>query len=82
MYVCFWCGIMNIYLYLIQGPFTWNLLQLRSGMNGALDSGIYYDDKGYKLQVAYLSDPAYVSLLLNTDGVSLYCSSKVSIWPV
>jgi hypothetical protein len=29
-----------------------------------------------------LSDPAHVSLILNTDGVALYRSSKVSIWPV
>ena len=28
----------------------------------------------------YLSHPAHISLLLNTDGVALYRSSKVSIW--
>ena len=36
----------------------------------------------YKRHIDYLSNPAHVSLILNTDGVSLYRFSKVSIWPV
>ena len=30
----------------------------------------------------FLSQPANVSLLLNTDGVSLFHSSTVTLWPI
>lgn len=41
-----------------------------------------YDGEGYKCFSEFLSNPAHISLLINTDGVSLYRSSSVSIWPV
>lgn len=41
-----------------------------------------YDGQGYKKHAQFLSQLSHVSLHLNTDGVSLYRSSKVSIWPV
>ena len=63
-------------------PQTWASLQLyfqREAVPGLRD---VYDGEGYKQHIEYLSDPAHVSLLLNTDGVAIYRSSKVSIWPV
>lgn len=41
-----------------------------------------YDSDGYKSHSEFLSYPAHVSLPLNTDGVAIYRSSSVSIWPV
>lgn len=41
-----------------------------------------YDGVGYKKHSLFLSYPSHVLLLWNTDGVALYRSSKVSIWPV
>lgn len=41
-----------------------------------------YNGEGYKRHLDFLSHPANVSLLLNTDGVAVYRSSNISIWPV
>lgn len=41
-----------------------------------------YDGEAYKEHSDFLSRPANISLLLNTDGVAIYRSSSVSIWPV
>ena len=63
---------------------TWSALQERfeqiHGEKGAITD--VYDGEGYKRHTDFLSHPAHVSLLFNTDGVALYRSSSVSIWPV
>lgn len=41
-----------------------------------------YDGIEYKKLQPFLNHPCHVSLTLNTDGVAIYRSSKVSIWPV
>lgn len=41
-----------------------------------------YDGEGYKHHSHFLDQPANVSLLLNTDGVAIFHSSKVSLWPI
>ena len=62
---------------------TWLALQARferSPSEGVIHD--VYDGEGYKRHLDLLSQPANVSLLFNTDGVALYRSSKVSVWPV
>lgn len=41
-----------------------------------------YDGEKYRKLSTFLSQPANVSLLLNTDGVALFHSSTVSLWPI
>ena len=41
-----------------------------------------YDGVQYKKWEHFLNEQAHVSLLLNTDGVAIFRSSKFSIWPV
>ena len=41
-----------------------------------------YDGEGYKKFAEFLSHTATVSVLMNSDGVALYRSSSVSIWPI
>ena len=41
-----------------------------------------YDGTEYRKHSAFLSKPENISLLLNTDGVAIFRSSSVSIWPV
>lgn len=41
-----------------------------------------YDGYEYRKLHSFLKHPTHVSLTLNTDGVAIYRSSKVSIWPV
>lgn len=63
-------------------PKTWSALQARfvqAPREGLCDIS---DGDGYKRHAEFLSHPAHVSLLLNTDGVAMYRSSKVSFWPV
>ena len=41
-----------------------------------------YDGEQYMKHSGFLSNPANVSLTCNTDGVAIFRSSSVSIWPV
>ena len=41
-----------------------------------------YDGDHYRHHSSFLSHPANISLLLNTDGVAIFRSSTVSIWPI
>lgn len=63
---------------------TWVGLQQRL-LNPTYDGVIrdVYDGESYRKHFpGFLSKPTNVSLLLNTDGVAIFSSSKVSIWPV
>lgn len=63
----------------------WNLLKQRFANR---ESGILKDicdGAEYKKHSALLCDhsnPANVSMLCNTDGVSIFKSSKFSLWPI
>lgn len=73
-----------MYVYVIDAD-IWAALQKRflPRLAGSGMGDIYrYDGEGYRRHLHFLSQPANVSLLLNTDGVAIYRSSKVSIWPV
>ena len=41
-----------------------------------------YDGELYRKHAVFVSQPANVTLLLNTDGVSVFRSSKATLWPV
>ena len=41
-----------------------------------------YDGEEYKKHAAFLANPANISFVCNTDGVALFTSSTVEIWPV
>ena len=44
-----------------------------------------YDGKAYQIHIAeggFLSNTMNISLLLNTDGVQVFKSSNLSLWPV
>lgn len=41
-----------------------------------------YDAEGYQCHREFLSHPANISMLLNTDGVAVFNSSSVSMWPI
>ena len=41
-----------------------------------------YDGVQYRKWKTFLDNPTNISLLLNTDGVAIFRSSKFSIWPV
>ena len=60
----------------------WSMLQKRFQRQQTNDIADVYDGIGYKQHLAFLSNPGHVSLLLNTDGVVIYRSSSVSLWPV
>ena len=70
-------------LLLFAGSQTWELLQQR--FKTSKFDGVFrdvYDGVEYRKHSEFLSHPAHVSLLLNTDGVAIFRSSAVSIWPV
>ncbi len=47
-----------------------------------LEISDFYDGQGYKNHSVFLSEPTNLSFLMNTDGVALFNSSKVSMWPI
>lgn len=53
---------------------TWQALQRRFNRtcptNGAIED--VYDGEGYRWHIEFLSHPASISLLVNTDGVALF----------
>ena len=61
-------------------PDTWVALQER--LHRPPSNGALQDGDGYQVHKHFLSQPGNISLLLNTDGVAIYRSSKIYIWPV
>lgn len=60
----------------------WDALQERHRI---ADTGVIrdvYDGEKYRKHASFLSQPANVSLLMNTDGIAIFRSSKASLWPV
>ena len=80
MYTCF----VNFNLYVVYTDAdAWSDLKERSKIppySGTIRD--VYDGEMYRKLSTFLSQPANVSLLLNTDGVSLFHSSTVSLWPI
>ena len=73
-------------LYTIIDPEFWKLLRLRRRS----PSGLYdiYDGRKYRSlskpggPLCKETNPANLSFIINTDGVSLFKSSHVDIWPI
>ena len=61
---------------------SWIWLQQRFERSSSECLSDIYDGDGYKKHASFLSEPSNVSLTLNTDGVSIYRSSNVDLWPV
>lgn len=59
-------------------PTIWNALQRRF----TCTISDIYDGVEYKKHSAFLRQPTNVSLLINTDGVRIFKSSKYELWPV
>ena len=60
---------------------VWNHLQKsrRDTGNNIVD---IYDGKEYKKHQRFLSQPGNITLTVNTDGVSIFNSANISLWPV
>ena len=41
-----------------------------------------YDGKEYRKHSHFLCHPENISLVMNTDGVAIFKSSKRSLWPI
>lgn len=68
---------------LVSDKETWSLLQERfkiPSFSGAIRD--VYDGDLYRKHLGFLSQPANVSLMINTDGVAVFKSSNASLWPV
>ena len=67
----------------LLAPSIWTALQERFKITNH-NEGLcdIYDGKEYKKHSAFLSQPGNVSFTLNTDGIAMYRSSSISIWPV
>ena len=76
-------GGLTIALSTSLDPQTWELLQ-RQFTSRTDDTAIHdiYDGAAYKKHAAFLENPTNISFTMNTDGVALYHSSQISIWPV
>ena len=81
--LCMYTCLVKFYLYVVYTDTdTWSDLKERSKIppySGTICD--VYDGEMYRKLYTFLSQPANVSLLLNTDGVSLFHSSTVSLWP-
>lgn len=60
---------------------TWVALQKHFGRSPTDVIEDVYDGEGYRIHMHFLSQPQNISLMLNTDGVAIYRSSEISIWP-
>ena len=63
-------------------PAIWSHLQRRFGRDEDSDIRDVLDGDEYRKHSSFLSEPGNVTLLLNTDGVSMFKSSTISLWPI
>ena len=72
------------YVYILHflDPTFWGHLQQRFRKEDADVLRDVTDGWEYLKHKHFLSEPANVSFLLNTDGVSLFRSSNISLWPI
>ena len=63
-------------------PFLWRQLQLR--LSRANDGVIHdiYDGQEYRNKVPFIEGKANITFTINADGVAIYRSSKVDLWPI
>lgn len=63
-------------------PSIWTALQKRLRQPTTPNITDVYDGQQYKQHSHFLSNPSHVSLMINTDGVAIFRSSKSSVWPI
>lgn len=49
---------------------------------GARNLRDIHDGKEYQKHKHFLSQPGNVTLTVNTDGVAIFKSTKISLWPI
>lgn len=59
----------------------WSHLQKSKEDNGNKLEDIY-DGKEYRKHQHFVSQPGNITLTVNTDGVSIFKSANISLWPV
>ena len=80
MYYCTVCC--SLYTYALTEPSFWSHLRER-GVQGDCDTlRDVSDGWEYLRHKHFVGKPEHVTFLLNTDGVSLYRSSSISLWPI
>lgn len=61
---------------------TWHALQERfRRSSGGLIQDIY-DGEEYKAHAEFLSCPCNVSVTMNTDGIAVFKSTTMNVWPI
>lgn len=70
-----------MYIYYTD-PTIWSHIQAQHEERNSSVIKDVYDGKEYQKHRAFLSEPGNNSLLLNTDGVAMFKSSNVSLWPI
>lgn len=75
------CGML-MYVYTHSDPTFWSYLRQRFEHDDTDSLRDVTDGWEYMHHREFLSKQEHVSLLLNTDGVSLFRSSTVSLWPI
>ena len=67
----------------ITDPGIWNCLQQRFSRCSEPGSlGDVLDGDEYKKHHSFMNQPSNITFTLNTDGVSLFRSSSVDLWPI
>ena len=76
------CKSISTHASLSLDPTFWRYLQERFETSDSDSLRDVTDGFQYLRHKDFLSSPEHVSFLLNTDGVSLFRSSGVSLWPI
>ena len=64
-------------------PVFWSNLQKRFNRSSEPDNlSDVLDGKEYRKHHDFVSQPGNVTLTLNTDGVSMFQSTSVDLWPI
>ena len=71
----------NIHTYNVD-PQIWSKIKERVNQTENRILSDIWDGQEYRKHSHFLSKPENLSLTCNTDGVSIYKSSTISIWPV
>lgn len=68
----------------LADPATWRHLQRRFEVSQGCTGNIQdvTDGEEYQKHRHFLSEQGNISLLMNTDGISLFRSSNISLWPI
>ena len=77
-YLCCWNNGTQIFW--LIAPSVWKSLQPHKAIPDVIQ--YVYDGEQYKKHFVFLSHHSHVSFTCNSDGVVIFRSSKVELWPV